>query len=56
MLKRIWCFLWGHKTLLKAFTGHAVEVTDSLTGGMRRVPTYVWEKQKYCVRCGKEVK
>lgn len=41
MIKRFICWLWGHKTMLKAFTNDTF---------------YKWEKQRFCIRCGKEPK
>ena len=55
MLKKLWCYLWGHVSVVKAYTGSTVVITDRLSGNAIVVPTYKWEKQKYCVRCGKEV-
>ena len=53
----IWfiCFMFGHKVMLKAFTGRTIAVTDRLSWHPIDVPTYKWEKQKHCIRCGKKL-
>lgn len=55
MLKALWCIIWGHKMLAKAHTG-TMEVSERLTGSLIKIPVYQWEKQKYCLRCEKEIK
>ncbi len=48
MIKKFWCFLWGHKTVVKAYTGETM-----LTKG-RCVGLYRWKRMKFCARCGKD--
>lgn len=54
MLKRLICYLWGHKVIVKAYTGDVVHQTDRLTLNVVEVPMYRWEKQKFCLRCEKD--
>ena len=54
MLKRLICYWWGHKVVIKAYTGEKIRVFDKFTGQETDVMLYRWEKQKHCVRCGKE--
>lgn len=53
MLTRFICWLLGHRYWAKAFTGQSVRVKRAL-GYEEDVGVYVWEKQKFCLRCGKE--
>ncbi len=49
MWMRYLCWVLGHKTMLKAFTGNVLVnngVEDKL---------FKWERSKYCIRCGVEV-
>lgn len=52
MMMRFLCWFWGHKVMLKAFTGHTVTLTHPLNMYPSDVPTYKWERQPYCIRCG----
>jgi len=51
MIKRLWCFIWGHKFVVKAFTGNTFRVVGVL-GNESTVSLYRNEVQKYCPRCG----
>ena len=48
MIKRFICWMWGHNIMFKAFTGNIIKIDNE------EFPTYKWEKQKHCLRCGKE--
>jgi len=56
MLKKIWCFLWGHKVVVKRFTGKTFPAVNPLTGADELGHYYGWERLPFCLRCGKEVK
>lgn len=45
MLTKLWCWLFGHRDYAKAITGNV-----SPDG----FPMYRWEKQKFCLCCGRE--
>lgn len=55
MMLRLICTLWGHKVMLKVFTGNIIRLTHPGFLYKSDVSTYKWERQKYCLRCGKEV-
>lgn len=55
MIKRLICWIWGHKIIVKAYTGHTMPVTNPLTEAEQNVAMYKWEKMKFCLRCGKDV-
>jgi len=49
MLQIFLCWLFGHKTMVKAYTGNVMEsngIEDKL---------FIWRREKYCTRCGVEV-
>ena len=49
MIKRFICWVFGHSIMCKAFTGNIIKIDGE------DCPTYKWEKQTYCLRCGREV-
>ena len=49
------CWAYGHNIMLKAMTGRVIKVIEKDDTYAHDVPLYKWEKQKNCVRCGKEV-
>lgn len=49
------CRILGHRTMLKAFTGNIIKITHPLNMYPQNVPTYKWERQRYCIRCGVDV-
>ena len=51
MIKKLICFLWGHKFMAKAYTGQSMKITNYL-GQESLASLYRWEAQKYCLRCG----
>ena len=53
MGKRLICWLWGHDTVRKAYTGQMLDTVGQL-GNRYTVSLYKWEKSKFCLRCGKE--
>ena len=55
MIIKFICWVWGHSSMLKMFTGDTMISTSRLTGGDEKVMLYKWVKQKNCIRCGKEI-
>ena len=57
MLIKILCFLLGHKTTVKAMTGDQFETYHRLYPEVKvKENYYIWQKLKFCARCGKKVK
>lgn len=54
MIKALICLVWGHKTVVKAYTGETYE-TCSYGGNPLSVSLYKWERQRFCLRCGDDV-
>ena len=54
MLHKFLCWLLGHKTMIKAYTGHKQRMLHPL-GHECDVTMYRWERQRFCLRCGHEV-
>lgn len=54
MIKWLMCRLWGHNTVVKAFTGQTYQ-TASYAGMPLSVALYKWERQRFCLRCGTDV-
>lgn len=48
MINKFICWIFGHRIMFRAFTG-------IIRINYEDVPTYKWEKQKHCLRCGMEV-
>lgn len=55
MIKKFWCWIWGHRVLAKAYTGETYMATN-LLGEQHTVSMYVWQRFDYCLRCAKDVK
>jgi len=55
MIKKLICWLWGHKTIHKAVTGNTMEITQSMTGMLNTVPIFKYERTTFCTRCGEMV-
>lgn len=55
MIKKMWCLLWGHQTLEKAYTGQTYVATN-LLGQPHSVSFYRWQRFDFCLRCGNDVK
>ena len=55
MLKKLICWLWGHKTVHKVVTGNTMEVTEPMTGLLKTVVLCKWERTPFCTRCGRTV-
>lgn len=53
MLIKFLCWLFGHKVMAKAYTGETME-TWNTRKGITTSSMYVWERQDYCIRCGKK--
>lgn len=54
MIKKLLCLVWGHETVVKAFTGQTYQ-TASYIGNPLSVSLYKWERQRFCLRCGNDV-
>jgi hypothetical protein len=54
MIKWLICRLWGHETVVKAYTGETYQ-TMSYAGTPLSVSLYRLERKQFCVRCGCDV-
>ena len=54
MLKQLICWLWGCKTVHKAFTGETMPHHDRLLNQVIQAPLFRWERTNFCTRCGKD--
>jgi len=54
MIKKFICWIWGHKVMLKAYSGKQIPATG-VVGEQYLANTYTWRRSEYCVRCGKKV-
>ena len=54
MIKKLVCFLWGHKTVVKAYTGETYN-TKSYAGMPLSVSLYKFVRNQFCLRCGTDV-
>jgi hypothetical protein len=61
MIKKIWCFVWGHQFVLKAYFDEkpVVETMEHLIlreqeklHQWKTTMFYRYEQQKFCPRCG----
>lgn len=56
MILKLWCFLWGHKTIVKASTGKQFETYHRLYPEVKvKENYYVLRRLDFCKRCGKKV-
>ncbi len=55
MIIKLICWLWGHKTILKAATGETFQTINQATGLPQTGHYYVLERKDFCVRCGKKI-
>lgn len=55
MIQKLLCWLFGHKTLYKAATGHILTVDTHFERDMK-LPLVKWERSKFCLLEGEEVK
>jgi hypothetical protein len=55
MLIKLWCWLWGHKTVVKAMTGDTCSYSNQLTGNTDIGHYYRLGRLDFCVRCGRKV-
>lgn len=53
MIKKIICLLWGHQTVVKAYTGETMTAT-SFAGHEIQVSMYSLKRLKFCKRCGSD--
>ena len=54
MIQKLLCWLFGHKTVFKAFTGQTAVVDGPFERG-KTMPITVWSRSKFCLRCGTTV-
>jgi len=54
MIQKLLCWLFGHKTVYKAFTGQTVAVDGHFDRNIT-TPVMTWERSKFCLRCGEKV-
>lgn len=54
MIQKLLCWLLGHKTVYKAFTGQTA-VVDGVFDRNINTPVMIWERSKFCLRCGTKV-
>lgn len=54
MIKRLWCWLWGHKRRQKVFSGEYAKekYINPITLIEMPVPIMYWETLSICPRCG----
>jgi hypothetical protein len=52
MVKKLWCFIWGHKFVIKSFTGQTKKVINAFRGE-EDIQYYKWSKTPFCLRCCK---
>ena len=55
MIKWLICRLWGHKTVVKAYTGETYVATNML-GDPHVGKYYLWKRFDFCLWCGTNVK
>ncbi len=53
MIKKLICWIWGHKTIHKAVTGNKITTTNQFTGQDQISLLYKYERTPFCTRCGK---
>jgi len=51
MIKKLICFIWGHSTVHKAYTGEKMNVVGAL-GNSYTISLYKYETTPFCTRCG----
>ena len=54
MLQKLLCFLLGHKTVVKAYTGETITGDTTFDRDVKHL-CYKWQRLSFCVRCGKAV-
>jgi len=54
MIQKLRCWLFGHKTVVKAYTGETVVADGTFDRDVKHL-LYRWERSKFCLRCGKKV-
>jgi len=52
MIQKMLCWLIGHKTVYRAFTGQTTVVDGTFDKNIV-TPLMKWEKSEFCLRCGK---
>ena len=55
MIIKLICWLWGHKAMSKVYSGKTIEISDPNTENMVIIPTYNWQRNYYCKRCGNKL-
>ncbi len=54
MIQWFLCHFFGHKTVVKAFTGETLIADEAFDRNVRHA-LYKYERLNYCVRCGTKV-
>jgi len=54
MIQKFLCWLFGHKTVVKAYTGQTLVADSHFERDFKHL-LYRWERSKFCLRCGKIV-
>jgi len=54
MIQKLLCWLFGHKTVVKAYTGQTLVADSHFERDFKHL-LYRWERSKFCLRCGKIV-
>jgi len=52
MIKKVLCYLFGHKFIAKCYTGEQYRTYHPLTGIKTIGEYFRYEAQKWCLRCG----
>jgi hypothetical protein len=55
MIKKLMCFLWGHKIVHKAYTGSTINGIGVM-GNEQTIALYKFTRTDFCTRCGKLIK
>ena len=51
MIQKFLCWFFGHKTVLKAYTGQTLTADTTFEKDVKH-PLYKYERSKFCIRCG----
>ena len=54
MIKKLICLLWGHRTVVRAYTGEKISSSNGVCESDTLL--YIWKRMDFCLRCGKSVK
>ena len=54
MIQKFLCWFFGHKTVVKAYTGGTIVADGAFDYDIKHL-CYRYERQEFCVRCGTKV-